>query len=170
MGTTGFGTSGLDSVGVSWKADNEGGGANTMTFTTSRMIPSPPERVFAAFEDGVRLAAWWGPAGFTNTFRTFDFRAGGKWSFTMHGPDGKAYENESMFEEIDPPGRIVIHHLSKPRFLLTITLEPTADGGTDVGWVQEFENPEIARGIERIVVPANEQNLDRLSAEVFSVE
>lgn len=61
----------------------------------------------------------------------------------------------------------MIHHVSQPRYLLTVTLEPTADGGTLVGWNQDFENPEVGRRLERILVPANEQVLDRLSAEVL---
>ena len=32
---------------------------------------------------------------------------------------------------------------------------------------QAFENPEVARRIEHIVVPANDQNLHRLAAEVL---
>jgi hypothetical protein len=35
-----------------------------------------------------------------------------------------------------------------------------------VTWSQTFENPEVARRIEHIVVPANQQNLERLADEV----
>lgn len=34
-------------------------------------------------------------------------------------------------------------------------------------WSQAFESPELAAKMEAIVVPANEQNLDRLAAEVL---
>ncbi len=140
-----------------------------MSFRTSREIAAPPASVFAAFEDAARLAAWWGPAGFTNTFHTCEFKRGGKWSYVMHGPGGKNYPNESVFHDIEPFERIVIQHVSQPRYLLTITLEPTESGGTLVRWEQAFEDPRVASGIEHIVVPANEQNLDRLSAEVMRV-
>lgn len=138
-----------------------------MAFQASRKIAAPPSSVFAAFEDSARLAVWWGPAGFTNTFETYEFKPGGKWSFVMHGPDGKNFPNEIVVTEIEPPGRIVIDHVSQPRYLLTVTLEPTEDGGTRVGWNQEFENPEVGRRLEQILVPANEQVLDRLSEEVL---
>lgn len=138
-----------------------------MSFQTSREIPAPPASVFAAFADSARLAIWWGPAGFTNTFSTCEFKSGGTWKLVMHGPDGKDYPNESVFQDIEPSRRIVIHHVSLPRYLLTVTLEPTDSGGTRVGWEQEFENPGVASAIGKIVVPANEQNLDRLSAEVL---
>jgi uncharacterized protein YndB with AHSA1/START domain len=134
-------------------------------FSTSREIPTTAEQVFAAFEDPQRLARWWGPAGFTNTFDICEFKNGGRWSFTMHGPDGRSYPNQSTFAEIESLKRVVVQHDSEPKFRLTITLEPSATG-TVVTWSQAFENADLASRIEHIVVPANEQNLDRLSEEV----
>lgn len=87
----------------------------------------------------------------------------------MHGPDGRDYANAITIAELEPPERIVVHHTSGPRYLLTVTLESTA-GGTLVGWNQEFENPDVGRRLEPIVVPANEEVLDRLSAEVLSAQ
>jgi len=135
-------------------------------FKSSREIPAAMEQVFAAFSDPGRLARWWGPAGFTNTFDVCEFKPGGRWSFTMHGPDGQNYRNESVFAEIAPPSRIKIGHLSEPKFYLTITLQPSGTG-TLLSWLQEFENPEVAKRLEHILRPANEQNLDRLSAEAL---
>ena len=135
-------------------------------FTASREIPATPEEIFAAFSDPGRLARWWGPAGFTNTFDVCDFKTGGTWSFTMHGPDGQNYPNASVFAEIHPPERIVIQHTCEPFFTLTITRTPPAAGSL-LTWVQDFENAEFARRMEHILRPSNEQNLDRLTAEVF---
>ena len=84
----------------------------------------------------------------------------------MHGPDGVNYPNESVFAEIAAPTKFVVRHLSEPRFQLTITLATSA-AGTVVSWVQDFECPDVAGRVEHIVVPANEQNLDRLTAEVL---
>jgi len=39
---------------------------------------------------------------------------------------------------------------------------------TTVSWSQQFDDADVARRIEKIIVPANEQNLDRLSAEIMS--
>ena len=135
------------------------------TFKTSRNLLAKIEQVFAAFQPE-RLVRWWGPAGFTNTSTLCEFKNGGRWSFTMHGPDGKHYPNENLFSEIVAPTKVVIQHVSEPKFRLTISLEPLAEG-TRVFWVQEFESAEVARQIEHICVPANEQNLDRLAAEVL---
>ena len=136
------------------------------TFRSTRDIPAPPAEVFAAIADPARLARWWGPAGFTNTFDVCEFRPGGRWSFTMHGPDGKNYPNENVFAEIEPPTKVVVQHVSEPKFRLTISLAPSPAGGTTLTWAQTFENAELGRRLEPIVAPANEQNLDRLTAEV----
>lgn len=72
------------------------------TFSTSREIPAPVEHVFAAFSHPERLSRWWGPADFTSTFSVCEFKNGGRWSFIMHGPDGRTYPNESGFAESNP--------------------------------------------------------------------
>jgi len=134
-------------------------------FRHSREIAAVPEVVFAAIRDPDRLARWWGPDGFTNTFRTFEFRQGGAWLFTMHGPDGTDYENQSEFLEIVPDKLVRIKHVNLPHFELTITLAP-CPAGTLISWVGEFENQAFAEGAREFLEAANEQNLDRLAREV----
>jgi len=84
----------------------------------------------------------------------------------MHGPDGRNYPNENVFAEIESPSKVVVQHSSEPKYRLTIALAASA-AGTVVSWSQEFESSEVASRLERIVVPANEQNLERLSVEVL---
>jgi len=136
-------------------------------FRHSRELPATVESVFAAFQDPVRLARWWGPAGFTNTFHTFEFRQGGPWQFTMHGPDGAGYPNQSEFLEIVPDSVVRIRHVNLPHFELSISLESSAVG-TIVSWVGVFENQEFAESRRQFLEAANEQNLDRLALEVGS--
>jgi uncharacterized protein YndB with AHSA1/START domain len=135
------------------------------TFKTSRVIPVLPESIFTAFADSERLAKWWGPSGFSNTFSQFEFKPGGKWLFIMHGPDGGNYPNEAEFNDIVPNEKIVIRHLSQPNFTLTILITSSTKGSL-VHWIQEFDNDEVANNIAHIVEPSNEQNLDRLAEEV----
>ena len=117
--------------------------------STERVFSTNPRTLFAAFEQPDRLAQWWGPNGFTNTFERFEFKPGGQWVFVMHGPNGASYPNENVFREIQPDTRIVIEHVVKPWHRLTVTLtargDPTPGEQTHLAWVQEFESPESPR-------------------------
>jgi uncharacterized protein YndB with AHSA1/START domain len=135
------------------------------TFAHSRFFAAAPAQVFAAFSAPTRLATWWGPDGFRNTFGAFEFTPGGRWQFTMHGPDGKDYANEAVFTVIDPDRAVVIQHTSQPHFQLAIRLVPEGSG-TRVIWEQTFASAEIAAAVKHIVEQANEQNLSRWQAEV----
>jgi hypothetical protein len=85
----------------------------------------------------------------------------------MHGPNGASHPNESVFREILPDSRIVIEHVVKPWYRLTVTLAAEGDQ-TRLAWVQEFDSPEAAARMRRISEPANEQNLDRLQSLLAS--
>jgi len=136
--------------------------------STERVLPFTREQIFAAFANAGRLARWWGPDGFANTFEVFEFKPQGQWKFVMHGPDGKNYPNECLFLEASPE-RIVIRHASPPNFTLTVTLTE-ADRQTQLTWRQAFDDPRVAESVAHIVVPANEQNLNRLHAELRASE
>lgn len=136
------------------------------SFHHQRLLPAAPAQVFAAIADPARLARWWGPAGFRNSFQQFDFRVGGRWQFTMHGPDGTDYPNESEFLHIAPE-LVKLRHVCAPFFELSIELQPRGQG-TLVDWLQVFDDPQVAAAVRSIVEPANEQNLDRLAAELVS--
>jgi uncharacterized protein YndB with AHSA1/START domain len=135
--------------------------------STERMLSFKPRNVFAAFEQADRLAQWWGPNGFRNTFEQFEFTPGGRWVFVMHGPNGADYPNEAVFREIQPDAKIVIDHVSPPRFTLSVLLTAQGDK-TRLARIQEFENAEVAARMRPICEPANEQNLDRLQAFLAS--
>lgn len=132
------------------------------TLRTARTLPFSPEQIYAAFESAERLAAWWGPEGFTNTFEIFEFTPGGRWKFVMHGPDGNSYANESRFVALEPGAKVVIRHDCPPHFTLTIELAPAGDG-TSLRWEQVFEDARTAAAVKERAGSANEQNLDRLT-------
>lgn len=133
---------------------------------STRWVSASRDAVFAAFSDPARLAQWWGPAGFTNAIHEFDFRTGGRWRFTMRGPDGKAYEMDKRFAEVTPPACIVLRHVqSGHSFSLRMTFEAKR-GGTEVGWDMRFDDPAEAERLRDFLVPANEQNFDRLTAHL----
>lgn len=135
--------------------------------SSERVLSASPREVFAAFEQPDQLAQWWGPKDFTNTFEQFEFKPGGRWVFVMHGPNGANYPNESVFREIQPDTRIVIEHVVKPWYKLTVTMTARGDQ-THLAWVQEFESPEVAAKMRPLSGTANEQVLDRLQALLAS--
>lgn len=135
------------------------------TFSTQREIAAPVATLYHAISTPVLLALWWGPDGFRNTFDLFEFYQGGRWVFTMHGPDGRHYPNECVFVEIEPLKQLVIRRSCAPFFTLTIRLSATTTG-TLVAWAQQFDDAGLAQKLAAIVEPANEQNLSRLAAVV----
>jgi uncharacterized protein YndB with AHSA1/START domain len=139
--------------------------ADPREIVSGRLIDAPRAKVFKAFADPTHLARWWGPSGFTNTFEEFDFRPGGTWRFTMHGPDGTDYPNRSIFLDIQEPARIVLEHESPHVFRMTITLAEEG-GKTRIGWRMLFESQALRDQVASVCVPANEQNFDRLQAEL----
>ena len=132
------------------------------TLFTSRILQFSRKEIYGAFESADLLSSWWGPEGFSNTFETFDFSEGGRWKFIMHGPDGTDYLNESIFDEIVPETKIVIHHDCPPNFKLTIELK-SEDEGTLLTWKQVFDDAETAQAVKQRVGSANEENIDKLT-------
>lgn len=133
----------------------------------SRVLDGSRAQVWATFEDPGRLARWWGPAGFTNRFEHFDFRPGGEWRFTMHGPDGKVYRNLNRFLVIEPAERLVLEHVPAPHFVAMLSLHEEAGGThTRLHWRMRFESAALRDAVAGYAAPANEQNLDRLQAEL----
>jgi len=110
-----------------------------------------------------------GPKGFTSTFHEFDPRPGGVWRFTLHGPDGADYENKHIFIEILKPERIVLQHVSGPRFRLTVRLAEE-DGQTGLTWRMLFDSVEKCAKVKRFAIEANEQNFDRLEEQLTKME
>ena len=133
-----------------------------------RTIDVPVARVFEAYRDPAQLALGWGPDGFTNTFQEFDFRSGGRWRYTMHGPDGTDYRNESDIVEVVKNARILVHHLQPThRFYLAMTFERRGLA-TDVTWRMTFETADELTRLRTVLYAANEQNLDRLARAVLT--
>lgn len=133
---------------------------------STRLFDAPRAAVFRAFSDPAILAQWWGPKGSTNTFHEFDLRTGGSWRFVMRGPDGREYQMRKLFAEVAPPERIVLcHDQPAHSFFMTILLEEEA-GGTRVIWRMLFDSAEELSRIRDALSGANEENFERLGAQL----
>jgi len=132
----------------------------------SHFIAASPSAVFAAISDPDRVTRRWGPDGFSSTMHTFDFQNGGSWVLTMHAPDGTDYPNEKRFARIVPDRLWEIEHLNGHHFTLTVELKFSVEG-TEVGWRQTFAAVEHYQALATFVAAANQQDLERLAAEVL---
>ncbi|AOP35892.1 polyketide cyclase [Leptospira tipperaryensis] len=134
-----------------------------------RIFDAPIDLVFKAWTAPEHLKLWWGPKDFTNTFHEFDLRPGGNWKFVMHGPDGTDYENHSVFVEINKPERLVFEHVSQHHYVATITFEEI-ENQTKVAFSMLFDTREEFDRIKKYIEIGNEQNFDRLEAELVRME
>ncbi len=133
--------------------------------TNSRAIEYPRDLVWRAWSEPEHLTRWFGPKGFSSTFHEFNFREGGDWKFIFHGPDGKNYDNHNVFAEVKKLERIVFEHLSKPHiFRAEVTFEDIG-GKTKVNFHMIHEKS-IDEKFRAFLLEANEQNFDRLEAEL----
>src|SRR6516225_7856846 len=140
----------------------------------SRVINAPRELVFEVFTEVRHLSRWWGPAGFTTTTRSFEFRVGGAWDFVMHGPDGTDYQEWITWREIVPPERIALLHGESRHdpnaFESVLTFEPASEQ-TRIVMRAVFPTKELRdEAVEKYhAIESGEQTLRNLAAYVTEV-
>lgn len=138
--------------------------------TSARVFHYTPHQVFSAWADPQLLAQWWGPKGFTSTFEEFDFTNGGRWKFTMHGPDGTDYYNFNRFIEILQPLRIVFEHIEPVHtFRATVLFEKMGES-TRLIFRMLFDSAGEYQKVKDFIVAANEENFDRLELVLKNIK
>lgn len=134
--------------------------------TRNKTIEASAADVFAALRDPERVSRWWGPDGFTSTVHAFQLHPGGRWHLTLHGPDGTDYPNEYRLIRLEADRLMELDHPSESHhFILTIELLPQGQN-TVVLWQQTFDTIGEYQLLAEFLAQANEQVLERLSAEV----
>ena len=134
----------------------------------TRLLDAPRELVWECFTDPKHLAHWWGPNGFSITTHSHAARAGGKWDFIMHGPDGTDYDNLIAYTEVTRPEKLIYEHRDPNgtiHFHAVITL--AAEGKkTRVVMQSRFPSMEAREQVIRDfgAVEGGKQTLDRLGA------
>lgn len=134
---------------------------------TTRVVNAPQARVFEAWIDPKHVAQWWGPDGFTTTIEEMDVQPGGVWQSVMRGPDGTDYRNNSVFDEIARPARLVYSHITGPVFRMTVTFDE-GGGKTTVTMRMLFETAEERDKAVKVfgIVEGGKQTLARLEEHV----
>jgi uncharacterized protein YndB with AHSA1/START domain len=133
----------------------------------SRIVNAPRELVWEVWTNPEHIKHWWGPSGFTNTISKMDVKPGGEWEFVMHGPDGTDYKNKHIYKEIVKPVRLVLEHVTGPKFVMTVTFEDEGKK-TLVNIHSIFESAEQLAEVIK-VFKADEgmrQNVDRMESYV----
>lgn len=136
----------------------------------TRIYDAPLRAVWDAWTDEKQVALWWGPRGFTLTSHSKDFRVGGIWHYTMHGPDGVDYPNKTKYLEIEKYARLVYDHGGyddrPPMFRVTV-LFTELKGKTKMDMSMALPTPEAADEARKFIKKAGgEATWDRLAEHV----
>lgn len=140
------------------------------TIHITREFEAPRELVFEAFSQQKHIGKWWGPNGFSTTTKSMEFKVGGEWIFTMHGPDGTDYPNRVVYTKIKNPELLKYDHFAgyeddgkPPHFKATITFEEV-NGKTKVEMNMLFPTAEKrGEAAEFGAVEGGHQTLSRLA-------
>jgi len=135
-----------------------------------RLLNAPRELVWKVWTEPEHIKHWWGPSGFTNSISKMEVKPGGEWEFVMHGPDGTDYKNKHIYKEVVKPERLVLEHVTAPKFLITVTLEEQGNK-TLLNWHGLFESAEQLEQVIK-VFKADEgmkQNVDKLEAYLKNI-
>lgn len=124
----------------------------------TRVYDAPVKLVWEVWTDLKHVEKWWGPRGFTITTKSKDFRPGGKWIYTMHGPDGADYPNITTYHEIIKYEKMVYDHGANETqdklFTVTATFKEQK-GKTTLTMIMALATPEQAQAIKQHIKNAN---------------
>lgn len=122
-----------------------------------RTYDAPVQAVWDAWTDPAQVAQWWGPRGFSITTHSKDLRSGGRWVYTMHGPDGTDYPNNTLYHDVEPLKKLVYDHgandTQPPLFRVTV-LFSEVDGKTLMDMRMHLPTPEAAQQTRQFIKAA----------------
>ena len=123
----------------------------------TRVYDAPAKAVWDAWTDPNQAAQWWGPRGFTITTHSKDLRPGGQWIYTMHGPDGVDYPNNTTYFEVEPCRKLVYDHGAsgdKPPMFRVTVLFSEDKGQTKIDMTMTLPTPEAAEETAKFIKKA----------------
>jgi uncharacterized protein YndB with AHSA1/START domain len=133
----------------------------------TRIYDAPVKTVWEAWTDPEQVAQWWGPRGFTLTTHSKDLRVGGSWKYTMHGPDGVDYPNNTLYHEVEKHSKLVYDHggyEDRPPLFRVTVLFSEVDGKTKMEMSMALPTPEAAVEARKFIKKAGgDATWDRLA-------
>ena len=122
-----------------------------------RVFNAPVKLVWEAWTDEKHIGNWWGPRGFTLTSKSKDVRPGGKWIYTMHGPDGVDWPNIATYHEVEEYSKLVYDHgateTTDALFRVTVTFEQVGNQ-TVMDMVMAVASAEVAKQMQQHIKDA----------------
>ncbi|MBI3635652.1 MAG: SRPBCC domain-containing protein [Candidatus Rokubacteria bacterium] len=105
-----------------------------------RILPAPPDDVFAAWTDRDSIREWMCPGSIRESLAELDVRVGGRFTIVMRGPNGE-YRHTGEYLEVDRPHRLVFTWLSpgtRGRVTrVTVALKPVGTDATELTLIHE---------------------------------
>lgn len=136
----------------------------------SRVYDAPVKAVWEAWTDPKQVAQWWGPRGFTLTTHSKELKPGGRWNYTMHGPDGVDYPNSTLYHEVEKYSKLVYDHggyEDKPPMFRVTVFFTEIKGKTKMEMTMTLPTPEAAEETRKFVKKAGgNATWDRLAEYV----
>ena len=130
---------------------------NSNELKLTRIFDAPVDLVWDAWTDPNKVARWWGPRGFSITTKSKELRAGGKWIYTMHGPDGVDYPNIATYLVVEPLKRLEYDHGAnenqKALFRVNVLFSEN-NSKTTMKMTMTFESPQRAKEMSKFIKDA----------------
>ena len=103
------------------------------SLTIKRRLKAPPEKVYDAWTDPMKVARWWGPSGHAQTLRAdVDARVGGRFRIVFRTTDGEDHDVSGVYREVVPAEKLVFtwawRTMPERESLVTVALEGDGDG------------------------------------------
>jgi uncharacterized protein YndB with AHSA1/START domain len=133
----------------------------------TRIYDAPVKIVWEAWTDPGQVAKWWGPRGFTLTTHSKELKPGGHWNYTMHGPDGIDYPNQTLYKEVEEYKKLVYDHGKNDEqpalFEVTVNFSEV-NGKTRMEMSMKLPTPEAADETRKFIKKAGgDSTWDRLA-------
>lgn len=133
----------------------------------TRIYDAPVKAVWEAWTDPEQVAQWWGPRGFTLTTHSKNLKPGGQWIYTMHGPDGTDYPNQTTYYEVEKYSKLVYDHGAsndKPAMFRVTVLFNEVKDKTKMEMTMALPTPEAAEETRKFIKSAGgDATWDRLA-------
>lgn len=129
--------------------------AKTMTVVAE--FDASIERVWELWNDPRKLERWWGPPTYPATVEAHDFRAGGRVTYFMTGPEGERHGGWWRVISVDPPRSFEVEdgfaddagnpNLEMPTMFMKVDLDEAEPGRTRVVIVSTFASTEAMQQV-----------------------